>query len=102
PMKLGENCRYDRGRSVVLSRLAQHWRGFRAILRRRYDILAATFEGRVSGDFVAEPSLRRRKALAHYLYNLIFAALAAFLITEPGPRSAPVPVLHTGDIADAD
>lgn len=85
-----------------LNRFLQHWRSFKVVARRRYDSFAAVFEGRVSGDFVAEASLRRRKALSHYLYNLAFAVLAALIITEPGPRQSIVPVLHTGDIADSD
>jgi putative nucleotidyltransferase with HDIG domain len=72
------------------------------VLRRRYAAAAAVFEGRIYGDFVAEGALHRRKALAHYAYNLVFAVLAAFLIVEPGPRSTTVPQLHTGDIADTD
>src|SRR5688572_26462391 len=85
-----------------LSAFLQHWRSVRLFLRRRYDAFAAIFEGRVSGDFVAEVSLRRRKALAHYLFNFVFALLIAAIITEPGPRSSPVPSLRTGDIADVD
>lgn len=71
--------------------------------QRRYVAVSDMFEGKApSADYVAEPSLRRRRRLAHYLYNGVFALLAAFILTDPGPRTPPVPFFRTGDIADLD
>jgi len=79
----------------------QKWKESIGLLRRSARWCAAAFEGTASTD-VSQPVARRRKRLAHYIYNLFFAACLSFVLVDPGPQTSPVPELKEGQVVEMD
>jgi membrane-associated HD superfamily phosphohydrolase len=64
--------------------------------------VAGTFEGTATGEFLNEDSIRRRKHIAHFIFNCIFAFLVALVITRTGSAPLPLLSLRIGDVAEED
>ncbi len=77
------------------------WKEGHSKLRLGMRWLAASFEGTVSAE-LSQQKARRRKRIAHYFYNVVFAVVLAFLLVDPGPQVAPVPNLKEGQVVEQD
>lgn len=85
-----------------MERLRQIIRAVKLFLSRSVILLAHTFEGKVSADAGSERTVKRRKLVVRYIYNIIFAASLGVIISYPGPRIYPFEILEAGDIPELD
>lgn len=64
--------------------------------------IAGTFEGKGTTEFLSETSIRRRKRIAHFAFNSVYAALVAVVLTYSTPQPLPVLSPRIGDVAETD
>lgn len=64
--------------------------------------LSMTFEGKPTGEFLTEDTVRRRKKIAHFVYNCTFALFTSLIITGMIGSPPPIFSLRVGDLAEQD
>lgn len=85
-----------------LARTFEKLKGLKSLRKKGFEFLAATYAGRPTREFLSEDSVRRRKKIAHLIYNSFFALTTAFLITQNIQSPPPLFSLRVGDVAEED
>lgn len=85
-----------------MSKVFEKLKGMKSLKKKAFKFLAHTYEGKPTQEFLSEDSVRRRKKIAHFVYNCFFALATAFIITQSIQSPPPLFSLRVGDVAEED